>query len=230
MNAHFTRNDDVYRLYNSSSTCQLDQLNLTIPSDVGVAPNSSETFQFGVFNASTPLGQDGVALSGFLTWSSDLHVWNNATTTTSAAPKTSTVSTATTGAGAAASATTTSPSNKSDSGGLSTGAKAGIGIGVALGAILLALLIVGAWLWNRRKQRAAAAGQPNAPMESFSKPPGPGSDATGQELAANTANQTMHELPPAPNHQTDVKGYYQPVPQQSTVHEMPSSHQAYEMA
>lgn len=230
VNADFNRNSNVYRLYNSSSTCELDQLNLTIPSDAGVATNDFQTFQFGVFNSSTPLGQNGNALSGFLSWSPNFEVWNNVTTTTSAAPTTSATSTGTTTAGAAASATTTSSSNDNSSSGLSSGAKAGIGIGVALGGVLLAVLIVGAWVWNRRKQRAAAAGQPDAPMESFTKPPGSGSDAAGQGFAGNTQNQGLHELPPAANQQTDVKGHYQPVPQQPAVHEMPSSHQAYEMA
>uniref|UniRef100_A0A093UW74 Paired immunoglobulin-like type 2 receptor alpha n=1 Tax=Talaromyces marneffei PM1 TaxID=1077442 RepID=A0A093UW74_TALMA len=196
-----------------------------------VPTNDVQTFQFGIFNASVPLSQNGIALSGFLAWSPDFQVWNNVTTTTSAAPTTSTTSITSTTATAAPSATTTPASNNNSSGGLSSGAKAGIGIGAALGGVLLAVLIVGAWLWNRRKQRGAAAGQPDAPpMESFTKPPGPESDATGQGFAANTQNQGLHELPPAVNSQTDEKGYYQSVPQQPAVHEMPSNHQAYEMA
>ncbi|EEA25336.1 hypothetical protein TMatcc_006439 [Talaromyces marneffei ATCC 18224] len=231
LNAGFNRNSNVYRLYNSSSTCELEQLNLTIPNDAGVATNDVQTFQFGIFNASVPLSQNGIALSGFLAWSPDFQVWNNVTTTTSAAPTTSTTSITSTTATAAPSATTTPASNNNSSGGLSSGAKAGIGIGAALGGVLLAVLIVGAWLWNRRKQRGAAAGQPDAPpMESFTKPPGPESDARGQGFAANTQNQGLHELPPAVNSQTDEKGYYQSVPQQPAVHEMPSNHQAYEMA
>ncbi|RAO66399.1 uncharacterized protein BHQ10_002411 [Talaromyces amestolkiae] len=232
LNAGFSRNSNTYRLYNSSSTCELDQLNLTIPSDAGVSTNDVQTFQFGVFNSSVPLGQDGVPLSGFLAWSPDFNVWNNVTTTTSAAPTTSATTATTTTAGAAVSATTTPASNNNSSSGLSSGAKAGIGIGVALGGVLLAVLVVGAWLWNRRKQRAAAAaGQPDEPMESFTKPPAPGSNTTvGQEYSANNQHQGLHELPPAANQQTDVKGNYQSIPQQSAVHEMPSSHQAYEMA
>lgn len=231
VNAVFNQNSDIYRLYNSSSTCELDQLNLTIPSDAGVATNDVQTFQFGVFNSSVQLGSNGIPLAGFLTWSPDFKVWNNVTTTTSAVPTTSATSGATTTTGAAASTTTTSASDNNSSGGLSSGAKAGIGIGVALGGILLAALIVGAWLWNRRKHRAAAAGQPDQPMESFTKPPAPGSNTTdGQEYPANTQHQGLHELPPAANQQTDIKGGYQSIPQQSAVHEMPSSHQAYEMA
>ncbi|EED21176.1 conserved hypothetical protein [Talaromyces stipitatus ATCC 10500] len=221
LNAGFGRGSSVYRLYNSSSTCELDQLNLTIPNDAGVATNSFDTFQFGIFNSSTSLGENGNPLSGFLSWSPNFEVWNNATTTAPASGTTSATSkTSATITSAPNQSTTTTliPENNS-SGGLSLGAKAGIGVGVAVGGVLLAVLIVGVWLWNR-KRRNALPRETDAQMESFSKPPGPG---------GNIQSEDLHELPPAANQQTDVKGHYQPIPQQPVVHEMPSTNQTYEM-
>lgn len=95
----------------------------------------------------------------------------------------------------------------------------------------MAALIFGAWLWNRRKQRASMRSSEVA-MESTSNPPGPGTVAGSSEHNFGSEYETaqkngVHEMPMG--QQSDVKGYYHPIDQQPIVHEMPNNHQPFEM-
>jgi hypothetical protein len=213
VNAGFSSHSSVYSVYNSSSTCELDQLNVTIPNDVGVATNASEYFLFGIFNASISLGLDGTALSGFMSWSPTFKVWNNVTSSsipTATATKTATVTASPTTSASSTSApmtTTTTVTNKSTSAELSTGGKAGIGVGASVGGVFIGILLARAWLWNRRKKNLPKTKSPKM-IESGTSP---------ENIDQNFALQQ-------PEHRDKLKDN-----NQTYIHEMTTSNQTFEL-
>ncbi|KAH8695559.1 hypothetical protein BGW36DRAFT_204425 [Talaromyces proteolyticus] len=183
----------IYRTVDFQSNCTLDQYNWTIPSTFNT---TDPQYQFGIFNASTKRGTDGIPLFGFMSWSPPFYVYNK---TTSAA--TSPLSPAFTQSAMGDVGTTTSsvtstsltstqalPASSipaSDS--LSTGAKTGIGVGVTIGVIALAVPALLFFFRRRNTTSKKILAPASAPV------PAP-IPAPGIKLVSEKDNSQIYEL------------------------------------
>jgi LPXTG-motif cell wall-anchored protein len=118
--------------------------------------------------------------------------------------------------------TSSSSGSSSSSSGLSTGAKAGIGAGIG-GAVLIALVILGLFLFRRRKQRSTAmhdkAVEPYKPVATTpdttmtgttaqAPPPHQDLQAFGRHEMYNGSEAAKYEMPAPPR--AEVQGRESP--------------------
>ncbi|KAJ6153722.1 hypothetical protein N7470_006681 [Penicillium chermesinum] len=148
--ATFTTDSNLYQLVsNTTANCTLEQYTWAIPSDFNT---TNPEYQIGLFDGEANLGDNGIPLNGFISWTPAFYVRPKAEATS--ALKTASATGLVTGTGTALHQPP--HGNKRINPFKHAWPHLGIGLGVGLGCAALIALAAFVFFWRRRKDKQAA--------------------------------------------------------------------------